>query len=193
MGPHHPGRERVALKIVLVAELIQELRYSDAVHQPGRKPVGLILPEPGRGLVQEVGDVARDPEEDCSDGKYETGDWNPVDGGVGEANAEIHRQVQIVQEHVNACVPVSEMTDLMGGDTSQSLDAGLCVAILVQNALGETYPVVRVSHGIDFTDILDPPNDLWKFDASLLSSGLKNLFHFGDEIFFEIQIFDMFF
>ena len=138
MGPHHPGRERVALKIVLVGEVIQELRETDAVHQPGCKPIGLVLPKLGGGLVQEVGDVARDPEEDCSDGKYETGDWNPVDGGVGEANAEIHRQVQIVQEHVNARVPVAQMTDFMGGDTGQALDARLCVAILVQNALGET-------------------------------------------------------
>lgn len=96
MGPHHPGRERVALKIVLVGEVIQELRETDAVHQLSRKPVGLVLPELGGGLVQEVGDVARDPEEDCSDCKYETSDWNPVDGGVGEADAETHRQVQIV-------------------------------------------------------------------------------------------------
>ncbi len=95
MGPHHPGRERVALKIVLVGEVIQELRETDAVHQPGCKPVSLVLPELRCGLVQEVGDVARDPEEDCSDGKYETGDWNTVDGGIGEANAEIHRQVQV--------------------------------------------------------------------------------------------------
>ncbi len=183
MGPHHPGRERVALKIVLVGEVIQELRYSDAVHQPGCKPVGLVLPEPGRGLVQEVGDVARDPEQDCRDGKYETGDWNPIDGGIGEADAEIHRQVQIVQEHVNARVPVSEMTDFMGGDTGQALDARLCVAILVQNALGETHPVMCVGKGIDFADILNPPNDLWQFDARFLSSGQKNLFDLCDAVF----------
>ena len=68
------------------------------------------------------------------------------------------------------------MTDFMGGYPGQSLDAGLCVAILVQNALRETHSVMRIGQGIDFTDILDPPNDLRQFDARLLSSGQKNLF-----------------
>lgn len=187
MGAHHPGGEAVALEIVLVGELIQEIRDSDAVHQTGGEPVGLVLPELRCGLVQEVGDVARDPEEDCSDGKYEAGDWNTVDGGIGEANAEIHRQVQIVQEHLNARIPVAQMTDFMGGDTGQAFDARLRIAVLVQDAFGEAHPVMRIGYGIDFTDILNPPNDLRQFDARFLSSGLKNLFHPGDEIFFSLR------
>lgn len=154
MTAHHPVSECVGPVLVHIGGVIQELRYSNTVHQPAGKSVGLVLPKLRRGLVQEIGDVARDPEHNSCDSKDEADAWNAVDGGIGLANAEIHRQLQVVQEHIDPGIPVAEMAELMGGNPGKTLDACVCVAILVQDAFGEAHPVMRIGDSIDLTNVL---------------------------------------